>query len=54
MIQTAYKIPELDERIQRIEALTEKQAKELEVTVQRIAQIQAQLEEQRVAFSKVK
>jgi hypothetical protein len=40
----AQKIAELEERIRRLERLTEKQAKELDIQFQRIAQIQAELD----------
>ena len=40
----AQKIAELEERIRRLEALAEKQAKDLEIQFQRIAQIQAELD----------
>jgi hypothetical protein len=50
---SAQKIVELEERIRRIEALTEKQAKELEIQFRRIAQMQAELDEQRAAAANV-
>jgi dihydroneopterin aldolase len=41
---TAHKFAELEERIRHLERLAEKQAKELEIQFQRIAQIQAELD----------
>jgi hypothetical protein len=38
------KIADLEERIRRLEGLVEKQAKELEIQFQRIAQIQAEFD----------
>jgi prefoldin subunit 5 len=48
------RIEALEATIRRIEALTEKQAKELQIQFQRTAQIQAELDERRIASENVK
>jgi hypothetical protein len=48
------RIAALKETVRRIEALTEKQAKDLQIRFQRLAQIQAVLDERRIASENVR
>jgi phage-related protein len=47
--QLERRIAALEDAVRRIEALTANQAKELEIQFQRIAQIQAELDQRRLA-----
>lgn len=52
--QLERRIAALEQAVRRIDALTAKQTKELEVQFQRIAQIQAELDERRIASENVR
>jgi hypothetical protein len=48
------RLVELSQRIERVEALTAKQGRELEIQFRRMAQMQAELDERRTATDNVK
>jgi hypothetical protein len=48
------RLSELAERLERVEALTARQSRELEIQFQRIAQLQAELDMKRTATESVR